>query len=250
MSTAPGDKPPTTGSKERPWTPRFWDGMGIRTWLSLVARNRAAISPSRIPMAMAVTTVSTINSLLGIAQWAILGRKIARTEIHDDPIFVIGHWRSGTTLLHELLVLDERHTYSDTYACFAPTHFLVSGWFFRPRCEVLLPSRRPMDNMAAGWDRPQEDEFALCNMGGRSPYLTIAFPNRPAAGPGVFRLERLSAAGPRALEAADGVVPQVHHGAMPEADRLEVAAATPSASRPCWNSFPTPASSTSSAIPT
>ena len=36
-----------------------------------------------------------------------------------------------------------------------------------------------MDNMAAGWDRPQEDEFALCNIGARSPYLTIAFPNRP-----------------------------------------------------------------------
>ena len=33
--------------------------------------------------------------------------------------------------------------------------------------------------MAAGWDRPQEDEFALCNMGVRSPYLTIAFPNHP-----------------------------------------------------------------------
>ena len=36
-----------------------------------------------------------------------------------------------------------------------------------------------MDNMAAGWDHPQEDEFALCNMGVPSPYLTIIFPNRP-----------------------------------------------------------------------
>ena len=43
----------------------------------------------------------------------------------------------------------------------------------------LMPSRRPMDNMAAGWARPQEDEFALCMMGQPSPYLTIAFPNRP-----------------------------------------------------------------------
>jgi hypothetical protein len=36
-----------------------------------------------------------------------------------------------------------------------------------------------MDNMAAGWDRPQEDEFALCNMGLVSPYAQIAFPNQP-----------------------------------------------------------------------
>ncbi|MGC3971168.1 MAG: sulfotransferase [Pirellulales bacterium] len=44
-----------------------------------------------------------------------------------------------------------------------------------------MPSRRPMDNMPMGWDRPQEDEFALCNLGIPSPYLTIAFPNRPPA---------------------------------------------------------------------
>ena len=36
-----------------------------------------------------------------------------------------------------------------------------------------------MDNMAAGWDRPQEDEFALMNLGNPSPYRRIAFPNEP-----------------------------------------------------------------------
>jgi len=36
-----------------------------------------------------------------------------------------------------------------------------------------------MDNMVAGWDHPQEDEFALCNMGVPSPDLTSVFPNRP-----------------------------------------------------------------------
>jgi omega-hydroxy-beta-dihydromenaquinone-9 sulfotransferase len=76
-------------------------------------------------------------------------------------------------------VLDNRHTFADTYACFAPNHFLASGWFFRPALKFLLPARRPMDNMAAGWDHPQEEEFAMCNIGVRSPYLTLAFPNRP-----------------------------------------------------------------------
>jgi hypothetical protein len=31
--------------------------------------------------------------------------------------------------------------------------------------------------MAAGWDRPQEDEFALANLGVPSPYLAWAFPH-------------------------------------------------------------------------
>jgi hypothetical protein len=43
----------------------------------------------------------------------------------------------------------------------------------------MMPERRPMDNMPAGWDRPQEDEFALCNLGLPSPYLHWAFPNDP-----------------------------------------------------------------------
>ena len=103
---------------------------------------------------------------------------------------MIGHWRSGTTLLHELLVRDPRHTYPDTYACFAPNHFLVSGWWMKPCLKVLLPSQRPIDNMPAGWDHPQEDEFALCNMGVPSPYLTIIFPEPSAAMSGVSRLPR------------------------------------------------------------
>jgi omega-hydroxy-beta-dihydromenaquinone-9 sulfotransferase len=58
----------------------------------------------------------------------------------------------------------------------------------------LLPDRRPMDNMAAGWDRPQEDEFALCLLGLPSPYADIAFPNRPAVYPGSLDLSGLTAA--------------------------------------------------------
>ena len=49
-----------------------------------------------------------------------------------------------------------------------------------------------MDNMTAGWDCPQEDEFALCNMGLRSPYLTIAFPNHPPQDQEFFELAEVS----------------------------------------------------------
>jgi hypothetical protein len=36
-----------------------------------------------------------------------------------------------------------------------------------------------MDNMKAGWSLPQEDEFALMNLGAPTPYLRILFPNHP-----------------------------------------------------------------------
>jgi hypothetical protein len=76
------------------------------------------------------------------------------------------------------MVRDERFSSPSTFQCFAPSHFLVTQWFFRKFAGWLLPGKRPMDNMDAGWDRPQEDEFALMNLGLPSPYRRIAFPRQ------------------------------------------------------------------------
>ncbi len=173
----PSTKPPKT-NPYRPWAARFWQGMLLGTWARLVIRNRFRIGLMGVGLATTVTLISIFNSLLRPIQWLVYGRRIRNTKIAVAPIFIIGHWRSGTTMLHELMVLDEEHTSPTTYECFAPNHFLVSAWLIT-RLRFLLPAQRPMDNMAAGWDRPQEDEFALCNMGIPSPYLTMAFPNEP-----------------------------------------------------------------------
>jgi omega-hydroxy-beta-dihydromenaquinone-9 sulfotransferase len=193
MGSGPRQKTGTSGGyKDRPWIPRFWDGMTIGVWLRLAARNGFRIAPRRWGMALIATFCSQFNYLFWLVQMMILGRRIDRTKLAGDPIFVIGHWRSGTTLLHELLVLDSRFTFPDTYACFAPNHFLISGWACRRLFRHLLPGRRPMDNMAAGWDRPQEDEFALGNMGVPTPYRTIAFPNHPPQDQEFFSLDHVS----------------------------------------------------------
>lgn len=162
----------------RPWAARFWHGMRLGTWMGVLARNRFRVHPLRWGLATTVTTASVTNSLAAPLQSAIYGRRIRETEIKDAPIFIIGHWRSGTTLLHELMVLDERFTYPTTLECFIPTDFMTISWMVR-RMRFLLPAQRPMDNMITGWERPQEDEFALMNMGVLSPYLKMAFPNEP-----------------------------------------------------------------------
>jgi hypothetical protein len=105
----------------------------------------------------------------------IYGKKIRDTKLAGAPIFIIGHWRSGTTLLHEYMIRDARFTFADTYACFVPEHFIVSRLTLRPIAALLMPKKRPIDNMEAGFDRPQEDEFALVAMGLPSPYRNIIF---------------------------------------------------------------------------
>jgi len=153
--------------------------MGPVAWWKLLRLGRFAVHPSRLPMAAAVTFATPFNAVMGLTQNWVWGRRLQTCSLHGPPIFIIGHWRSGTTLLHELLVLDERLSSPSTFQCFAPHHFLLTEWFFRGFCSWLLPGQRPMDNMAAGWDRPQEDEFALVNLGLPSPYRRIAFPNAP-----------------------------------------------------------------------
>ena len=173
------------------WAARFWHGMLTGPWFRLLAKNRFRIHPFKMPLAITLSAVSLLNSALRPLQQAILGRKLAKVQVKDAPIFIVGHWRSGTTLLHEMMVLDQRYTFPTTYECFAPNHFLISSWLVT-RWRFLIPSRRPMDNMITGWERPQEEEFALCNMGIPSPYLTMIFPNEPPQYPEYLDLETLS----------------------------------------------------------
>jgi hypothetical protein len=170
---------------------RLFLGLPAPAWFRLLARNRFLVSPSRIPYALLVSVGAIINSVLNFIQRLIFGKRIAATNIDRRPVFIIGHWRTGTTYLHELLSLDERFITPTTRECFAPGHFLVSGWLLQV-LGLFLPSTRPMDNVLVGWERPQEDEFALVNSGVGSPYDTIAFPNRRPARHEYFSLRGLS----------------------------------------------------------
>ena len=85
-------------------------------------------------LAATVTFASFINTAMEAMQRALLGRRVARTQLVEAPIFIVGHWRSGTTLLQELMVLDDRFTCPTTYQCFAPNHFLVSAWWVSAVC--------------------------------------------------------------------------------------------------------------------
>jgi omega-hydroxy-beta-dihydromenaquinone-9 sulfotransferase len=159
------------------WAMRFWHGMDFFTWIKLLVRNRFAVPPIRWSMVVTVTLASLLNSFCSVFEWFLFSSAVRRTKLKEPPLFVLGHWRSGTTLMHELLMLDERHTCPSTYQCFAPHHFLWTSWFVPPIVRALLPKQRPMDDVVTGWTRPQEDEFALVNLGVPSPYLVWAFPN-------------------------------------------------------------------------
>jgi omega-hydroxy-beta-dihydromenaquinone-9 sulfotransferase len=171
-------KPAKLDANPYPWfSPRFWHGMRPGAWWALMYRHGFRIHPIRWPMAFLISLITPFNSVMGAVQRLVHGRKIEATELKEPPVFIIGHWRSGTTYLHELMHLDERFVSPTTYQCFAPHHCLLTEWLMTHLGAWLMPKQRPMDNMAAGWSRPQEDEFALLTLGAPTPYLRMAFPN-------------------------------------------------------------------------
>jgi hypothetical protein len=178
--------------KEPQWAPRMWVGCDFFAWIRLLARNRFKVHWSCLYIAVVVTLVSFGHTMIRLLQEAVLGRRIRRTKITQPPIFILGHWRTGTTMLHEFLIRDPRHSYPNTYECLEPNHFLLTESLITRYLKFLVPSHRPMDNMAAGFEHPQEDEFALCMLGQPSPYLTIAFPNNPPQCQNFLDLEDVS----------------------------------------------------------
>ena len=173
------DRRPKPINRYPGYSPRFWHGMRMLQWWRLLANNGFRVAPSRLHIALGVSIFSPFNDVLATLQALLFGKKIAEAKVTEDPIFILGHWRSGTTLLHELMVVDPRFASPSTYQCFAASHFLISEWAFVRFGNFLIPKKRPMDEMEAGWMLPQEDEFALMNLGAPTPYLRIAFPHSP-----------------------------------------------------------------------
>ncbi|HEV8717094.1 MAG TPA: sulfotransferase, partial [Candidatus Binatia bacterium] len=196
MASGPLSPNNRNGARKKSRAPKLWLCADFFSFLRLLARNGFAIGPRQLPWLLPILLVTFRNTCLGYLQTLVWGKRVKEARIVHDPLFIIGHWRSGTTWLHELLTLDPRHNYPTTYQCFFPTHFLLTEWYLSRWLRFLLPDVRPMDSVRLGWDRPQEDEFALCHLGQPSPYLTAAFPNRPPQYPEYFDLESLP---PKAL---------------------------------------------------
>ncbi len=151
----------------------IWHGMNFGTMLEFL-RLKPDMHYSKLPRLMGLIPVCMSNSMWSTVERLIHGREVAKTEI-PDPIFILGHWRSGTTLLHNLMTLDDRYCFPNMYQCLFPTHFLTTESTISYWTESLLPETRPMDNMPAGWDIPQEDEFAIINLSLISCYMLLAW---------------------------------------------------------------------------
>lgn len=171
----------------------IWHGSSFGNWLKLLA-SRPPMHWSRLHKIVSITGLSMINSLSNGLESLFYGAKIKRQAVEHAPVFILGHWRSGTTLLHNLICLDPQFTFPNLYEVMFPANFLLTERLVTSTTSWMIPKTRPMDNVEAGYHMPQEDEVALLLLSGLSPYLMLAHYRDTSKFERYFELKDVSAA--------------------------------------------------------
>jgi hypothetical protein len=137
--------------------------------------NGFAVEPRYWHRAAVLTAGSLLNSWYRRREDRAFGARLDDVRV-APPVFILGHWRSGTTLLHNLLALDDRFAYPNLYEVFFPHTFLATEDARTGLVAPLIPQTRIFDNVAQGLRMPNEDEFATACASLCSPYMTWSFP--------------------------------------------------------------------------
>lgn len=103
-------------------------------------------------------------------------RVIDQTELHPSPVFIIGYWQSGHSLMHDLLVNDPQFATTSLLHCALPSSWVtvepLARWIVRRRGQKT----RYVDAMPMSADGPQGDDLAMANLTDLSIYHGYTFP--------------------------------------------------------------------------
>jgi hypothetical protein len=153
-------------------------GIRIGPLMTLLQKQGFTPSPRNIGRLLFIFQNAFWTSLFTWQENQVYGEKLKSFPVPDDPVFIIGHWRTGSTFLHQILALDEQLVTPKLFQTVFPESFLVAERFYRPIMGALV-NKRPMDNVIQGFDDPQEDEFAFVKLTLDSPLLKVIFPTKP-----------------------------------------------------------------------
>ena len=103
-------------------------------------------------------------------------KEIEKQVIEPDPVFIIGHWRSGTTYLQNLLCQDPQFGRVSLLQASMPHDFMTLPAIYREIFRRILPARRIMDNVKLSLDMPWEEEMAMASYCAYSFYHVSFFP--------------------------------------------------------------------------
>lgn len=103
--------------------------------------------------------------LFGLLEWMFFLKRIHNTEINISPIFILGHYRSGTTYLHKLLISDDRFGYINYLDIYCPISTFLFEKMTRKLMQFLIKifsiKNVFFHNMILQPDDPSEEDLYL-----------------------------------------------------------------------------------------
>ncbi|MFZ5617941.1 MAG: sulfotransferase family protein [Pseudomonadota bacterium] len=148
-------------------------GADIDTLIRAIGR---AGAPERPLQAAAIAGAALARWPFSTAERMIMESRLPRAEDLAPPVFILGHWRSGTTHLYNVMCKSGAWAFVPPVATGLPWDLFGLGRAFAPLLVKALPKHRYIDNIPVTPDSPQEDEIAVANMTDLSFYHGIYFP--------------------------------------------------------------------------
>lgn len=148
-------------------------GADLGTLRSVVAR--AGLPEKPLSAAAIAAAALTRWPFSTVERFVMEDRLPAFAEL-EAPLFILGHWRSGTTHLYNVMTKSGEWAFVPPVATGLPWDLFGLAQAFRPILEKALPEHRYIDKIPVTPDSPQEDEIAIANMTDLSFYHGIYFP--------------------------------------------------------------------------
>lgn len=158
-------------------TPHALTGIAPGPWFQLLAR-AGVIEPHRLTDVAKISLRSLQAAPLALREARLCAKPLAEHRVDPRPLFIVGHFRSGTTLLHDLLAHDPGFVYPTTFQVFFPRLFVTAKEQLLPAFERSLPPHRYGDHVPLAVAGPHEDEFALGQLSLLGFYHALYFPKR------------------------------------------------------------------------
>jgi len=120
---------------------------------------------------------SILSTPLQWLQRIVFSFKLRNVDLSKtSPVFILGHWRSGTTHIHYTLAKDKQFVYLNNLQSFFFNISMSKMKWFNRLLAPLVPSTRPMDNMEMALTKPQEEEQVLSNISDTAGVNSFYFP--------------------------------------------------------------------------
>lgn len=132
--------------------------------------------PAKPASAAMIWAAALARAPFSLVEEIVMDERLPKLDEMAPPVFILGHWRSGTTHLYNVMSKSGAWGFVPPIATGLPWDLFGIARVFRPLLEKALPEHRYIDNIPVHPDSPQEDEIAVANMSPLSFYHGVYFP--------------------------------------------------------------------------